>query len=83
MPFLIPDIAAKKNIPKAGRFPMTIEAAAAAGLCRLCNFAGRRRREHKPCDFHRVLNFLEVPAGMCALTEEDIARKRQDIALGG
>jgi len=64
------------------KFTLTIEQASAAGFCRLCNFAGRRRRENKPCDFHRVLNFLKVPSGMCALTEEDIARKRHDIALG-
>lgn len=68
--------------PGAARFPMTIEAASAEGLCRICNFAGRRQKEHKPCDYHRVLNYLGVPAGMCALMDEDIARKRRDMALG-
>jgi len=61
---------------------MTIEEASAAGLCQICNFAGRRRRERKPCDYHRVLNYLGVPDGMCALRDEDIARKRRDLALG-
>jgi hypothetical protein len=64
------------------RFKLTIEQASAQGLCKLCNYAGRGKYEHKPCDYHRVLNWLNVPAGMCALTEDDIARKREDMALG-
>ncbi|HKL81765.1 MAG TPA: hypothetical protein VJ879_04550, partial [Desulfobacter sp.] len=64
------------------KFTLTIEQASEAGLCRLCNFAGRRRRENKPCDFHRMLNYLKVPDGMCALTEADIARKKRDMGLG-
>ena len=64
------------------RFPLTIAEASASGLCRLCNFAGRRRREHKPCDYHRVINYRNVPDGRCALMEEDIERKRLDMALG-
>jgi len=67
---------------EVSKFPLTIEQASAAGLCRLCNFAGRRRRENKPCDFHRMLNYLKVPDGMCALTEADIARKKRDMGLG-
>ena len=64
------------------KFPLTIKQASAAGLCRLCNFAGRRRREDKPCDFHRMLNYLEVPKSRCALKESDIARKKRDMGLG-
>ena len=64
------------------RFSLTIEAAMSQGLCKLCNYAGRGKHEHKPCDYHRVLNWLKVPAGMCALTDEDIARKRHDMDLG-
>ena len=64
------------------KFRLKIEQAYGAGLCRLCNYAGRGKYEHKPCNYHRVLNWLNVPAGMCALTEDDIARKREDMALG-
>jgi hypothetical protein len=63
-------------------FPMTIDEAYAAGLCRLCNFAGRGKYEHKPCDYHRILNYMNVPSGRCALKADDIDRKRQDMALG-
>ena len=70
------------DLTGAARFPMTIEEASAQGLCKFCNFAGRGKYEHKFCEYNRVLNWLNVPDGMCAFMDDDIASKRQDMALG-
>ncbi len=42
-------------------------------LCTKCNFAGRRKKEAKPCNYHTYpsLNYRNIPAGMCALRQDD------------
>lgn len=60
---------------------ITIKAAGNLRLCRKCNFAGRRAKEIKPCNYHsygKSMNYRNVPAGMCALGSEDIKRMQRD-----
>lgn len=42
-------------------------------LCAKCNFAGRKAKEAKPCNYHShpSLNYRNIPAGMCALRLDD------------
>lgn len=58
-------------------FPLTIPQAEQMNLCQTCGFAGRLAKEDKPCNYHRhpSLNYLHVPKGRCALTQEDITRR--------
>lgn len=49
-------------------------------LCKRCNFAGRKKRQEKPCDYHThpSLNYRKIPPGMCALISEDRDRMFSD-----
>lgn len=60
---------------------ITIQEAENLRLCRKCNFAGRLKKQIKPCDYHRhgeSMNFRNVPSGMCALRTDDIKRMQND-----
>ena len=60
---------------------ITIKKANILRLCHKCNFAGRRAKEMKPCNYHsygKSMNYRNVPSGMCALRPEDIKRMLSD-----
>ena len=60
------------------KFPLTIDEAVEMRLCQTCNFEGRLAKQQKPCNYHchPSLNYLHVPACRCALTHEDINRRK-------
>lgn len=59
---------------------MTIQEAVRINLCYTCNFAGRLEKEKKPCNYHNLpgLNYLNIPDGMCALTDEEVEQRRRE-----
>ena len=59
---------------------ISINEAEALMLCKKCNFAGRKKREKKPCNYHMhpSLNYRNIPSGMCALRLEDRDRMFDD-----
>lgn len=52
-------------------------------LCIKCNFAGRKKKEKKPCNYHShpSLNYRNIPDGMCALRIEDRDRMFGDYGI--
>lgn len=52
-------------------------------LCPCCNFAGRLKKEKKPCNYHQgeSMNFRNVPLCMCALRPHDINRIEKDYGV--
>ena len=61
-------------------FYITIEEAAATGYCPTCNFAGRKEKELKSCNYHShpSLNYLKIPEGKCALKPFERDRRRKE-----
>jgi len=59
---------------------ITISDANNLRLCVKCNFAGRKNKEQKPCNYHAhpSLNYRNIPSGMCALRLEDRDRMFSD-----
>lgn len=49
-------------------------------LCIKCNFAGRKKNQVKPCDYHThpSLDYRDIPDGMCALRANDRDRMFKD-----
>lgn len=59
---------------------ITIEKADGLRLCVKCGFAGRLKKQEKPCNYHTYpsLNYRNIPAGMCALRPDDRCRMFKD-----
>ena len=57
-----------------------IKNAEALRLCKKCNFAGRLKKQEKPCNYHAYpsLNYRNIPDGMCALRLVDRDRMFRD-----
>jgi len=67
-------------------FFITIDQAYGVGYCEHCNYAGRLKKEAKPCNYHAhkaLMAYRKVPGGMCGLYPKDRKRKSKDFSIGG